>query len=296
MNPKFETKGEKVFDVINSAAMVLVIAATLYPFWFTLIGSFNEGLDFARGGVYLWPRAFTLENYQTVFRDATILRAYGVTIARTAVGTLTRLLVCGLFAYAFSRPQLRFRGLYAAIGVVSMYFHGGIIPDYINIRDLGLLNNFMVYIWPRTFVFFHVLILTAFFREISNSVVESAKMDGASDYRVFFQIIAPLSTPVFAAVGLFAAVNHWNAFFDAMMYVSERSLYTLQVILMEIIRTKESAAARVAETDLDIDGSAATATTVQLATMIVAVGPILLVYPFLQKYFVKGIMIGSVKG
>ena len=277
--------------------MAAIVVVTLYPFWYTVIGSFNQGLDFARGGVHLWPRAFTLENYRIVFRDNTIMRAYGVTIVRTALGATSRLLVCGLFAYAFSRPRLSFRGFYATVGIISMYFHGGIIPSYINIRDLGLLNNFFVYIFPTMFNFFHVLIITAYMRGISHSVVESAKIDGASDYRVFFQIILPLSMPVFAAVGLFAAVEHWNAFFDAMMYVSRRELYTLQVLLMEIIRTQQAAAIMAAEMMADLpEDATSTGTTVQLATMVAAIGPVIALYPFLQKYFVTGIMIGSVIG
>jgi putative aldouronate transport system permease protein len=155
----------------------------------------------------------------------------------------------------------------------------------------------MVYIWPRMFNFFNVLIIAAFFREISNSVVESAKMDGASDYRVFLQIMLPLSKPVLAAIALFAAVNHWNAFFDAMMYVNDRRLYVLQLLLMEIIKTQEQATVMaMAMDEVANQQSQATSTTIQLATMVTAIGPILLVYPFVQKYFVKGIMIGSVKG
>jgi putative aldouronate transport system permease protein len=293
----YNTREDRIFALFNYSAMVLLMLVTLYPFWYTLVGSFNEGYDYTAGGVYFWPRKFTLENYQAVFLDNRIMDAYKVTIARTVVGTFTRLLVCSLFAYAFSRPKLMGKGIYAAIGIVSMYFHGGIIPDYINIKDLGLLDTFMVYIWPRMFNFFNVLIIAAFFREISNSVVESAKMDGASDYRVFLQIMLPLSKPVLAAIALFAAVNHWNAFFDAMMYVNDRRLYVLQLLLMEIIKTQEQATVMaMAMDEVANQQSQATSTTIQLATMVTAIGPILLVYPFVQKYFVKGIMIGSVKG
>jgi putative aldouronate transport system permease protein len=277
--------------------MVILMIVTLYPFWYTLVGSLNQGYDYSSGGVYLWPRVFTFENYQAVFQDNRILNAYKVTIARTVVGTVLSVFVCALFAYGFSRPRLMWKGFYAVIGIVSMYFHGGIIPDYINIKSLGLLDSFWVYIFPKMFSFFNVLIIAAFFREISNSVVESAKIDGASDYRVFFQIMLPLSKPVIAAIGLFVAVNHWNAFFDAMMYINKRSLYVLQLLLMEIIKTQEQAAVMaMAMDDVLEQQSTATSTTVQYATMITAIGPILLIYPFLQRYFVKGIMIGSVKG
>lgn len=287
------------FVYVNSSIMVILIVITLYPFWYVLVGSFNNGVDYVAGGVYLWPREFTFDNYAKVFQDTRIMRAYFITISRTVVGTITRVLVCGLFGFAFSRPKLRFKGLYAALGLVSMYFHAGLIPDYINIKQLGLLNNFFVYIFPRMFNFFQVIIFTAFFREIHPGVIESARMDGATWYRTYFQIIFPLSTPVVAALALFTAVTHWNAFFDSMLYMTTTDeLATLQLLLMQIIRDSEVAALMAEQgfTDSSLLEQTTTSTTIQLATMIVAIGPILLVYPFAQKYFIKGIMIGSIKG
>ena len=293
------TRERGVFPYVNATIMAVLIFVTLYPFWYVLVGSFNNGIDYLAGGVYFWPRRFTLENYQSVFLDARITRAYLITISRTVIGTVTRVFVCGLFGFAFSRPGLRFKTFYAVLGLVSMYFHAGLIPTYINIKQLGLLNNFLVYILPLMFNFFQVIIFTAFFREIHPAVVESARMDGASWYRTYFSIIFPLSKPVIAALALFTAVEHWNAFFDAMLYMTRTSeLNTLQVLLMQIIRDSELASLMAEESfaDDDVLEQATTSATIQMATMIVAIGPILLVYPFAQKYFIKGIMIGSVKG
>lgn len=294
---KYKTWQDRLFDVFNVLFMIVVIFATLYPFWWSFIGSLNEGTNLARGAIFLWPRIFTLENYETVFQNRAIINAFGVTVARTIIGTLFSVLVTSMFAYAFSRKELVGKKIYGIIGLGTMLFHGGMIPTYINIQQLGLLDNFLVFILPGLMNFFNVLIIMAYFREISDSVVESARIDGASEYTIFFRIMLPLAKPVLAAITLFTGVGHWNSFFDAMLYITTETLYPLQVVLMQIIRDQSAALemARRMGVSLEILERTVTATSVQLATMMVATIPIILLYPFLQKYFVKGMMIGAVK-
>jgi putative aldouronate transport system permease protein len=288
---------DSIFDVANVMLMIGIIFVTLFPFWYALVGSFNHGADYMRGGVMLWPRQFTLANYRVVLRERQIVDAYQVTIARTALGTLAHIVFTGVFAYGFSRPYLKGRKVYATIGIITMFFSGGLIPIYLLYRSLGLLNNFLVFILPGMFNFWNVLIFQTFFREIPISINESAKMDGANEYTIFFRLIIPVSKPVFAAIALFVAVWHWNTFFDAMVFTTSRSLQPLQLYLMRIIRTREAAAniasraAEMMETQFEVNS-----TTIQLATIVVTALPIIALYPFLQKYFVKGLLIGSIKG
>lgn len=293
-----QSKGEKIFNIINSLIMLIIIFLTLYPFWYCVVGSLNEGLDYMRGGVYWWPRKFTWANYAVVLSDNTILQAYKITILRTIIGTVSTVLVTALFAYAFSKNYLIGRKVYATLGIITMYFGGGMIPTYLTIKMLGLLDNFLVYILPGLFGFYNALIFHTFFREIPQSLFDSAKIDGAGEYRTFFSIVLPLSTPVLATIALFVAVGHWNSYFDAMLYTNTESLQPMQLYLMKIIRTKAAAAQKIndASASLHTEQGTVNSTTVQYAAMMITVIPILLVYPFLQRYFVKGIMIGSIKG
>jgi putative aldouronate transport system permease protein len=291
------TTGDKIFDGFNVGLMVLLIIITLYPFWYSLIGSFNQGLDYMKGGVFLWPREFSLENYVAVFKRNDVINAYGVTIARTFIGTLSHVFITALFTYGFSRHYLKGRNLYAAIGLITLYFRPILISQYLLYSSLGLINNFLVYILPHVFNFYHVLIMQAFFRTIPKEVNESAMMDGATEYRIFFSLVLPLSKPVLATIALFAGVFHWNEFRDAMMFTTSESLQTIQVYLMRMIRIGEAAAQLAEESgELAAAVSQMNPKTIQLATMMVATVPILALYPFLQKYFVKGVMIGSIKG
>lgn len=286
-----------VFDILNNTIMVIVILLTLYPFWYCLVGSLNSGRDYMKGGVYLWPRSFTLDNFFVVFQEKTIVQAFAITAARTVVGTLLAILVTMLFSYGFSKKYLMGRKIYAFMGIVTMYFSGGMIPEYLNIKALGMMNSFLVYIIPALFTFFNVLIFQSYFQSIPEAMVESARMDGASEYRIFFRLIIPLSIPVVAAISLFTAVGHWNSYYDAMLYTTKPELQTIQLYLVKMVRNKEAAASLVANFIAEYrQNDSVNSTTLQLATMIVTSAPIILTYPFLQRYFIKGVMIGSVKG
>ena len=287
----------RVFDIFNTIIMTVIMLLTLYPFWYCLVGSLNTGRDYMMGGVYLWPRSFTLDNYFVVFQEKSIVRAFTVTALRTFIGTLLAIFVTMLFSYGFSKKHLFGRRIYAVMGIVTMYFSGGMIPEYLNIKALGLMNNFLVYILPATFTFFNVLIFQSYFQSIPGSMIESARIDGANEYRIFFKLIIPLSLPVIAAISLFTAVGHWNSYYDSMLYTTRVELQTIQLYLVKMVRSKEAAASLVSKFIAEYrQNDSVNSTTLQLATMIVTSAPIILTYPFLQRYFIKGVMIGSIKG
>lgn len=292
------TTGDRVFDCVNNLIMGLVILACAYPFYYCIVLSFNEGYDALNGGIYLWPRRFTLENYRVIFRDNTIPWAFVVTCARTMLGTVLSVAYTSVVGYALVRPHLKLRRLYISFGLVTMYVSGGLIPLYMLIKELGMVDSFWVYILPNLSSFYNIVIVMAFFRSIPASMVESAKIDGANEFQVYARIVMPVSGAVLATIGLFSAVFHWNSWFDGYIYISAQSLKTLPLILVEMINQG------LAMEKLRASGNSLlmselvgpTENSVRLATMVVAVLPILCAYPFCQKYFVKGIMLGSVKG
>jgi len=300
MNYKYKRTAEDyILDTLIYAIMIIVFFATVYPFWYAVVISFNEGVDATRGGIFLWPRVFTLENYEAVFSMEHIVSGFIISISRTIIGTLTGLTFTAMFAYAMAHKNLMFRKFYMMLMLISMYFSGGLIPYFILLRSLGLMNNFLVYIIPMLMTVWNVIIMISFFREIPPSLEEAARIDGANDLTIFFKIIIPISKPVLATIALFIGVGHWNAWFDAAFFVNARNLRTLQFWLVEIIQQANIQAMQAAgpEADRAIMGAAQTFTaeTIRMATMIIVVIPIIMVYPFLQRYFVKGIMIGSIK-
>lgn len=281
------------------ATMVLMTFAMLYPFWNTFVISLNDSQDTARGGVTAWPRDFTLQNYEYVFQNPRIPRAFLVTVLRTAVGTVIGIAVTSILAYALSKDALKLRRLYMALCVITMYFHGGLIPTYIVIRALGLFDTFWVLVVPPALSVFNMIIFRSFFRSVPAALEESAEIDGAGYYVRFMRIVVPVSTPVFAALTLFVAVFHWNQWFDAAIYLQRKDLVPIQTLLRQIIHTNaasELAAELGGQAADEIRQNVISTRSLQMSTMMVATIPIIMVYPFLQRYFVSGIMIGSLKG
>lgn len=286
-------------DVIIYGVLAIIVFVTLFPFWNAVVLSFNEGKDAQLGGIYFWPRAFTLDNYKKVISDSVVWNAFAVSILRAALGVFSTIIVTALFAYAASKPHLMFRKAYMALVLISMYFSGGLIPTYLVIKSLGLLNNFLVYIVVWMFNAFYALVFLSFFKGIPPALMESAKIDGAGEWKIFFRIIIPLSKPVIAAVSLFVAVNHWNSWYDNMLYVKKPALNTLSFLFVKMIQAQqalENFASTSGVNDISITSGSVSSTTLSLATMMVAIVPIMFVYPFAQKYFTSGIMVGSVKG
>lgn len=289
------TKGEVAFDTLNNLGMLLICFVTLYPIWYVLINSFNDGNDAMLGGIYWWPRVFSIENYEAVFNNPGIMTAMGLTVAKTVLGVVAHVFFTAMVAYAFSRRELIAGKLYIFLGTITMIFSGGLIPSYLLIRDLHLLDNFLVYIIPVLFSFFDLIIFMTFFREIPDGLEEAARIDGANDWTIFLKIVLPVSMPVLATIALFHGVYQWNDYFAGIIYVNKESLQPIQTFLYRVVAQSSSNIMTTA-----LQGSAVTKTvtsqSVKLATMVVTTLPIVFAYPFLQRYFVKGMMIGSIKG
>jgi putative aldouronate transport system permease protein len=282
-------------DILITFIMLILCFVTLYPIWYTVIISFNDSQDTMRGGIYWWPRIFTLQSYRTVFLDKAILKAFNITFWRTLLGTITSVFFTAMVAYAFSKTYIMGRRVYLILGTITMFFGGGIIPYFILLRSIGLYDTFLVYIIPALFNFYNLIIFMSFFREIPAALEESAKLDGANDFVVFVRIIMPVSMSVLATIALFNGVYHWNDYFAGVMYVNNPDLQPIQTFLYRVI-----ASASITKSIVGMPASVASATvnsqSVKLATMVVTTAPIICVYPFLQRYFVKGVMIGSIKG
>ncbi len=287
--------GVTVGDKVIVLFMLLLCFVTLYPVWYTIVISFNDSSDALRGGIYWFPRKFSLESYRTVFMDKSIIRAFGVTIARTVIGTVTSVLFTAMVGYAFSKKHIMGNKIYMLLGTVTMFFGGGLIPYFILLKNIGLYDNFWVYIIPSLFNFYNMIIFMSFFRELPAGLEESAKLDGANDLVVFIRIIVPLSMPVIATIALFNGVWHWNDYFSGVMYTNNASLQPIQTFLYRIVASA-SASKAVVSLPAGVSAQQVSSQSVRLATMVVTTAPIICVYPFMQKYFVKGMMIGSIKG
>ncbi|NBD27381.1 carbohydrate ABC transporter permease [Paenibacillus glycinis] len=289
-----KTAGEAIFDAANVAGMLLICFVTIYPIWYVLVNAFNEGQDAMRGGIYWWPRVPSLDSFQAVFANPGIMTAMGITVSKTLAGTAAHVFFTAMVAYAFSRRDLIGRKGYMLIGTVTMFFSGGLIPSYLLVRDLHLLDNFLVYIIPAMFNFFDLIIFLAFFREIPAGLEEAAKIDGANDFSIFVRVVIPVSMPVIATIALFHGVYQWNDYFTGMIYINDMDLQPIQTFLYRVI-AQSSSNLMMAAMPGGITKSV-TSQSIKLATMVVTTLPIVLAYPFLQKYFVKGLMIGSIKG
>ncbi|MEK8127932.1 carbohydrate ABC transporter permease [Paenibacillus filicis] len=288
------TMREAIFDHFNNVLMLVICFVTLYPIWYVVVNSLNDGNDAMRGGIYWWPRMFSLDSYHAVFQNDGIMLAMGVTIAKTLVGTVIHVLFTAMVAYAFSRKELIGRKVYMMLGTVTLFFSGGLIPTYLLIRDLNLLDSFWVYIIPAMFSFFDLIIFLAFFREIPEGLEEAAKLDGANDFKIFYQIIIPVSMPVIATIALFHGVYQWNDYFTGMIYINKSELQPIQTYLYRVVA--QSSSNQMMNAAAGNVSKSVSSQTIKLATMVITTLPIVLAYPFLQKYFVKGFMIGSIKG
>ena len=283
---------DSIFEIFNIIIMSIVILITLYPFFFVIISSLNEPIDLLNGPVFLFPRKFSLANYSYVLRDERILKAAFITLARTVIGSLSAVLFTAAFAYGVSKQRLLGRKFFIGMALVTMYFSGGLIPSYLLIaHGLKLQGNFLVFIIPNLFSAFNAFIMMSFFRGISPEIEESARIDGANDLVIFFRLILPISLPILATITLFNGVYHWNSWFDALLYEG-RKLETLQQYLVKSI---QSANVNVKAASY-VSTLTVSSTSVRYTTMVITAFPIVVAYPFLQRYFVKGIMIGSLKG
>jgi putative aldouronate transport system permease protein len=271
----------------------------IYPLLNTLAISLNDGMDAVRGGVGIWPRDFSLQNYSVVFNMHTIYQAFFMSVLKTVVVVATNLFFTSMLAYALSRKEFIFRRSITLIFVLTMYFDAGLIPNYLLIKDLGMLNSFQAYWVPTIISAFNLIVLRTYMKSIPDEIIESGRIDGAGEFRTWWQIVMPLCKPALAVVGLFVAVGSWNSWLDTLLYNSgDPALSTLQYELQKLLASSMNAGMNsVAATgNAASGGQVTTPIALRSAITMVAAVPILFVYPFLQKHFVSGLTIGSVKG
>ncbi len=267
----------------------------LMPFWSVVASSFSSEASILKNGYMFWPSDFSLEAYKLIFEDNTIYRAYGVTTFITLVGTGMSMVLTSALAYALSVKSVKYRNQIAFYVYFTMLFHGGLVASYLLIsKYLDMKDTIWVLIIPSMLSAWNMFLLRNFFASIDESIAESAKIDGANDAYILFRIILPISLPAMATIGLFYALSYWNKWFDAMLYINDKNLYPLQYLIQRIMTNLDYINAISA--DVNIPNFIPPALTVRLATTVVTIGPIVFLYPFLQKYFVKGLMVGAVKG
>ncbi|WP_040950329.1 carbohydrate ABC transporter permease [Gorillibacterium massiliense] len=288
---------ERMFDVLVLLVMLIVLVVTLYPFLNVLAISLNDSTDTVRGGITIWPRVFSFENYKTVFAYKGLLTGLKISVLRTVIGTVFGLISASMLAYTLSRIEFQARRAISVFLAMTMYISGGMIPGYILFRDLHLLGSFWVYVLPGLVSAFNVFIIRSFIDGIPYALQESAKLDGANDFTIYWRIILPLCKPVLATVALFLAVGQWNSWFDTYLFNgSKSSLTTLQYELMKVLQsTQVGNNVDVHSQGLNSMLTKVSPESVRMAITIIVTVPILAVYPFLQKYFVKGMTLGAVK-
>lgn len=290
------TFGSRLFDYMNVILMVFFSILMIYPFLNLLAISLNEGADAARGGIYLWPRVFSLDAYEFIFSEKKLYSGFFISVLRVTVGTLSCVLTTGLLAYVATIKNFSGRKMIRLLFLFTMYFSGGLIPTYLLMVKLGLINTFQVYWIPGLLNAYYMLIMASYMQNLPESLFESARIDGASELRIYFQIVFPISLPVFASIAVFSSVGHWNSWFDVVLYNSSGHWDTLQVylrkLLLEVEAVNEIQNQQIAYSKF----RTLTPATVRAAVTMVVTLPILFVYPFMQKYFVGGITLGSVKG
>lgn len=292
-----------IFDVIIYLTLAFVVLVTVYPFWNTLALSFNDGLDSLKGGIKLIPRKFTLRNYTNLFETDYIFKAGLISVSRTILQTVLNVFCTSLLAYSLSRKEFVLKKSLTAIIVISMYVNAGLIPGYMLTKKLGLLNNYLVYIIPNLIDAFNFILVRTYINGLPDSFVESARIDGANEFKIFLQIIMPLIIPSIAMTCLFVAVTAWNSWFDTYLYTSgKKNLHSLQYVLMSFLQASQQQSNSASNANALAVAAASGASAAQVTPVairasitIVATVPILIVYPFVQKYFVTGMTIGGVK-
>lgn len=293
-----DTASQKVFKVFNAIFLSLFALSTVYPFWYVLVASFNDGRDFSKGGVYLLPRLFTLENYIIAFQNKQIVTAFSISVFRTVLGVILGVALTALLAYAISIRSLPGRTGLSLFFYFTTIFSGGMVPYFMLLRDLGLTKSVWIYVIPSLYSFFNMLLMRTYFDTVPKEIREAAQIDGAGEARILFQIYLPLSMPIIATIALFIGVGQWNEWFTGAYYVSNQDIIPAATLLQKILN--EAMSQTVIKQGQENAGMALvksyTPQSLQMAFVMILTMPIIVVYPFLQKYYVKGVMIGSVKG
>lgn len=290
------TPGEWVLDIVKVVFLAFVVVVTVYPFWNIFIISINDATDAIRGGLYFLPRKMSLSSYAEILGRSTFLASIKVSVGRTLIGTPIAVLVTAMLAYPLSRKDLVGRKFWNLLFVFTMYFGGGLVPYYMVLKGIHMLNTFWVFIFPMMMSVYNMILIRSYIESMPDSLFEAAKIDGANDLVVFVKMVIPLSKPILMTVALFVAINQWNSWFDAYLYTSDQALKPMQSILVEILNQYQTGASTSQAMSNAKAGVTVTPDSIRMAATMVATLPIIMVYPFVQKYFVKGIMLGAVKG
>ena len=294
------TRNDVVFDAVNGVLVALVILACAYPIYYTIIASFSDPAQVISGNVFLWVKDFTLDSYRSVLQYTQVWQGYANTLLYTACGTVYNLFLLLPASYAMAKHELKGRNILMVFFVFTMYFSGGTVPMYLQLRNMDLINNPVVMILPGAFSVYNMIITRTYFAGFPESLKEAATIDGAGELRIFLRIVMPLSGAIVAVMTLYHAVGHWNSYFNALIYLNDREYYPLQLVMRQVLLMNSAISVDVtgmdAEALADLLRRQRLAETMKYSLIIVANLPVLVAYPFVQKYFVKGVMIGSLKG
>ncbi|MDF2647716.1 MAG: transporter permease [Paenibacillus sp.] len=293
MLPEDKNWSNRLFNTVNYSLLTLVSLITIIPFVYIVSMSFASPEEVAKGGLLLFPSKFTFGAYKYIFSTDTMVRSILISIYITVLGTLINLLLTSFTAYPLAKATLRGRRTILLMVLITMLFSGGLIPTYFVVKAFGMINTYWSLMIPTAISAFNLIVLKNFFQQIPDSLVDSAKIDGCNDLGILFRIVLPLSMPAMATFGLFYAVGHWNTFFNAVMYMNDAEKFPVQVILRQIVLLSQD---QIGNTTSQQDPTDYLPQTIRMASIVVATVPIVLVYPFLQKHFAKGVLLGSVKG
>ena len=280
-------------DILKVVFLAFAVIICIYPFWNIFIVSINDANDAMRGGLYLFPRKLSLTSYADILGRSTFQQSILVTVARTLIGTPLAVLVTSAAAYVLSYQELIARKQLNVIFIFTMYFGGGMVPYYMVLKNLGLLDNFLVFILPNLLSVYNMILVRNYVESMPGALFDAARIDGANDLIIFFKLVMPLAKPIIMTIALFVAISHWNSWFDAYLYTSSQELKTMQSILVEILNQYQTSDAGASAANRM--SQAITPDSIRMAATMVTTIPIIMIYPFIQKYFVKGIMLGSVK-
>ena len=295
-----ESFSRKAFLVFNTLFMIFIIAIMTLPYLNVIAKAFNEGSDTARGGIVIFPRAFTLENFAAVVENSAFPRAAMMSVARVIIGVILRLIVQFMAAYVFTHKDLVGRGPLLMFLMIPMYFGGGLIPTYIFYSNMKLLNNFLLYVVPGCFSLYNMIIIRSYLNGLPEGLKEAARIDGAKEMTILWKIIVPLSKPIMATITLWSAVGLWSDWTTTMYFFTKKKMVTLQYMLTQVLKETERIQAMLSEAimrgeEVDLSAVKVTTESIKCAQLVITTIPIIAVYPFLQKHFIKGVTLGAVK-
>lgn len=286
--------GEKIFTVFNYTFITVLCLVMLYPFWHVVMQSFSSMEETLKGGMFLYPKGFNIDTYKSVFNNPQVFTGFGTSFMVTIVGTVLGTLLTAMTAYPLSKARLRGGKVMMVLVLFTMIFAAGMIPSFLLVQGLGLLDNRLALILPALVSAYNCIIMKNFFLSIPESLEESARIDGANDIRIFFSIIIPLSKATIATIALFMAVAYWNDYFSTVLYIRSSDKWALQAVLRNMLTNTQQAMAQAGVNVINTSNT--NSETIKAGTIVISTVPILVVYPFVQKYFVTGVMIGGVKG